>query len=286
MSLQNRFFIERKKGSRRLHVAPSKDHLDDPVGAIHGHLTGRSKVYNPLGNGPPPGVLEANLRKHNLDLRKASFAELYRKKFDIQVKYPGEHLLQGIPVGKHPDQDFLFGTKKERYNHLLPELVEVLPMPRDLLYTLKQSHSYMPPLERAIELESLAVDFYITLNSMADTTRIKWTQFQSQGVTFEFVSRLDEALTVATYQRLEFLGDTVLGFFLAVNLMSRNSSLTWDNDDLAEILQGAGNNKTLCDAALHIGAGRLLSSNTSSEMFRTVFQSISWQLRPCPRRQK
>jgi hypothetical protein len=83
---------------------PTLLHIECPTTftAHNNQLTARSKVYNPNGPGPSEGARESNLRKHNIDLRTASFVELYRKKFQIRVIYPDFRLLFGIPFNRHP----------------------------------------------------------------------------------------------------------------------------------------------------------------------------------------
>ena len=270
-TLQNRFMVEQKPGERQLHVTPSKDHCVNPFGLIESHLSGRSPVMNPAGNGPSEGAVETNLRKFNLDLRTASFAVLYSKKFGINIRCPRQRLLNGVPVGRHPDQDFLFQSKKERFKYLVPELVKILPMPRDALYMLKQASLFMPALEQAIEFDALTVAMHASLNSLNKSASFKGQVSECQINTELGARLLDEALTVAKYQRLEFLGDAVLGFFLALNLMARNASLMWDNEDLELVFSAACKNKTLYDASLRIGIGALL--RTGNKTWTSIFQA-------------
>ena len=267
--LLNRFMIERKPGPRRLYVTPSKDHCQNPLNFVQSRLSGRCPVMKPNGGTLVQSVVEANLRKFNLDLRTASFAMLYSKKFGIKVRCPSQKLLNGVHVGKHPEQDFLFLSKKERFMHLMPELVEVLPMPRDAMYILKHACAFMPALERAIELEHLTVGMHTSLKSLSSRAPANWQGSSVQICTQRFGGLLDEALTVTKYQRLEFLGDAVLGFFLALNLMSLNSSLTWDNDDLSMIFTDACKNSTLYDGALRIGVGSLV--RTQNDIWASIF---------------
>lgn len=267
--LLNRFMIERKPGPRRIYVTPSKDHCKNPLNFVESRLSGRCRVMKPDGGTLAESVFEANLRKFNLDLRTASFTMLYSKKFGIRVRCPSQKLLNGVHVGKHPEQDFLFLSKKERFIHLMPELVEVLPMPRDAMYILKHAGVFMPALEQTIELEQLATGLHTSLESLCSLAPVN---SHSSGVQIDmkpFAGLLDEALTVAKYQRLEFLGDAVLGFFLALNLMSLNSSLTWDNDDLSIIFTDSCKNSTLYDAALRIGVGSLV--RTQHDIWASIF---------------
>ena len=269
--LQNRFMIECKPGERRLHVTPSKDHCENPFGSIESNLTGCSRLMKPTGRTLSESVIEANLRKFNLDLRTASFSVLYRKKFGIVLRWPNQRLLHGVPVSKQAEQDFLFLSKKERFRYLVPELVKVLPLPRDTLYMLKHAHVFMPALEEAILRVELANDVHSSLCSLTEILEVDEPLPNSQTNPLLGADLLGEALTVTKYQRLEFLGDSVLGFFVALNLMARNSSLMWDNEDLTMILADACKNTTLYDAALRLGIGSLV--RTGKDVWRSTFQT-------------
>jgi len=63
-------------------------------------------------------------------------------------------------------------------------------------------------------------------------------------------------------QRLEFLGDTVLGYLVGLNEFALNSSLTWDVVDLRHIHTRAIQNTTLADAGRTAGLGRIYAPET------------------------
>ncbi|KAI2513467.1 hypothetical protein MHU86_941 [Fragilaria crotonensis] len=269
--LQNRFMIECKPGERRLHVTPSKDHCENPMSYIESNLSGRSRLMKRNGSSLSDSVIEANHRKFNLDLRTASFSVFYRKKLGITLRCPNQRLLHGVPVSKHTEQDFLFLSKKERFRYLMPELVRVLPLPRDTLYMLKHANTFMPALEEAIFWVELATNVHSSLCTLSEPLEVNQPLPNSLANPLLGADLLSDALTVTKYQRLEFLGDAVLGFFVALNLMARNSSLMWDNEDLTMIFADACKNATLYEAALRLGIGSLV--RTGKDAWSSRFQT-------------
>jgi dsRNA-specific ribonuclease len=92
----------------------------------------------------------------------------------------------------------------------------------------------------------------------------------------KLVATLKEATTLApevTYQRQEVLGDSVLGFFLSMNLVGMNCSLEWDSDELARILSASANNRALRDAGLRFGVSRFLCGDRQPLDFPSTGQS-------------
>jgi dsRNA-specific ribonuclease len=68
-------------------------------------------------------------------------------------------------------------------------------------------------------------------------------------------------------------GDSVLGFFLALNAMARNSSLEWNADDLGDVMSTSGRNAVLAPAAFRVGLCRLVN-NWPNPMRGTYFERI------------
>lgn len=132
---------------------------------------------------------------------------------------------------------------------------------------------FMPLLERQLEVANFAAQ----LCDMASQIQAERSIGQPPDSLYERSMTLPNSLNEATtlvpnptssiqhsYQRLELLGDSVLGFFLSINLMGINCSLEWDSDDLARILSASANNRALVDAALRSGVCHLLCGDRQS----------------------
>jgi dsRNA-specific ribonuclease len=269
--LQNCFIIERKHGPKPLYVTPSKDHFDDPLTAMASPLTARSPLYNREGPGPTESHIHNMRVRYNLDSRKATYAQLYKAKFGIDIKFPGQKLLNLCPIQKHTDHDFLFETERAPWRRVIPELCWILPMPRDVLYMLHHASLFMPEIEKAVGYETRPRQFYRSLVKLVDTPSSALAP--TLHVPMELFASYEEATTIARFQRLEFLGDAVLGLFLAINLMALNSNLAWDIDDLTVSFTDAAKNSSLHEAALRIGANRLIQQTESKENWRSAYNT-------------
>ena len=67
---------------------------------------------------------------------------------------------------------------------------------------------------------------------------------------------LSQALTTfpaKEYERLEFLGDSVLLHYTVMNVFARNHNLVWNDDDIVSILSQAVKNQNICSSASRIG---------------------------------
>ena len=226
-------------------------------------------------------------RKFNLDLMNATFGDYYTKKYGYEPRFPYEQLLPVRNTEKvmeydptrilveDPNQSPIHSAKSEENGvYILPELVKVMPIPRDILYTFQYANLFMPSIEREFELQyihdnlmTLGNDFSQSLShNPADF--VLWQQEQKQRAVFavrnrprSFVSLLREATTTTpsiTYNVLEFVGDTILSYFLSMKLLSRNAPLTLDVDDLEEIRSYACTNKIIAEKGLNCGIHRLL----------------------------
>eukprot|EP00562_Extubocellulus_spinifer_P003663 CAMPEP_0178537604 /NCGR_PEP_ID=MMETSP0696-20121128/36679_1 /TAXON_ID=265572 /ORGANISM="Extubocellulus spinifer, Strain CCMP396" /LENGTH=1341 /DNA_ID=CAMNT_0020169845 /DNA_START=174 /DNA_END=4198 /DNA_ORIENTATION=+ len=228
-----------------------------------------------------------------------SLYDLYLRKYQTRLRYPNELVLSTNRVTKHEKEDLLRASSSDtEVAHVPPELVHLLPCPRDMLYVCGQHMAkIMLPLERAITLlyVETRMEELRRKNCMKATTLSVRNDVSStiQPVACQtllsnldegksFLSLLDEATSLSphsTYQRLEFLGDAVLNYFLSIDLMARNAELKWDANDLGEIIQVAMNNKTLGKASLRIGLSRLLGIGGSK--WKSAYNSnITGQISP------
>jgi hypothetical protein len=206
-------------------------------------------------------------------LRGVSHSEQYKKRFGIVIQHPKQKLIVARKHEVRKQSDFNPMDKVSRCNgariFLVPELVEVLPIPRHLLYTLGHADRFMPGLERQI---SLAFNSQ-RRHKMASKTRFLFPLIGSQKVfdtrvPLQFAHRkrnmleyLEEATALfpnLTYQLMEFLGDSVLGYFLMLNIFVKNPLLRWDHDNIGDWYSIAARNKALQKGALYAGINRLL----------------------------
>jgi len=325
--LANRFFIEEGKssGQMNIHVLPSSYNNcgSNSGGAssvgVGGNCwnngkTGRSRYSDQLPTAISNMELAIHRAKYSLDLTVASYMTVYRKKFNVTLKYPHSRLVGSSCVTKHGDRDLLFcsshgiidndaitrKTETDQICYLFPEMIRILPLPRDFVYLHTQASRFMPSLERAIHLHYTATAFQTkiasrapfnlidipiaptiapTLFSRTSTSNAAELMEEDRGNNHQ-QQRLLNLLGAATkagpiMQRLEWLGDTVLGYLVGLNEFALNSSLTWDVDDLCKIHTKAIQNKTLADAGRTAGLGQIYSPDTTfwrSAYFRDEMQ--------------
>ena len=67
---------------------------------------------------------------------------------------------------------------------------------------------------------------------------------------------IEEATTLhpVTYQRLELLGDAVLGYFLRLNVFAKNTRLKWDHDDIGDIISLAASTSHNLNSTLNLSS--------------------------------
>jgi dsRNA-specific ribonuclease len=138
--------------------------------------------------------------------------------------------------------------------HLIPEFCAILPIPHDLLYTIGIIDKVMLPLEREVTMRMCCGKF---LQSMVPTE-----QFDTAiGAIPTFTRLLSEAFTIfpkPTYQRLEFLGDAILSYYVCNNIVAYNGALQWDANDIGDIIQKAVKNRAFVPASIRLGITRFL----------------------------
>ena len=137
----------------------------------------------------------------------------------------------------------------------------------------------MPRLERAIDLHIWAHSLQTeaaaagleTCRRAPAGTRLLWPHRNEHALP-ELLGEATTLFPKQTYQRLEFLGDAVLGFFVALNAFANNALLVWDSDDLQEIMSKAVRNEELARAAHHCaGFSSLLHSRPY--VFKSAYQA-------------
>lgn len=146
------------------------------------------------------------------------------------------------------------------------------PSPRQL-QMLKHMNTFIPLLEREIETTHFASQLCCLASRIPAekyTEKAPKSSYECSSSLSSAVKEATSTIPKLTYQRLEFLGDSVLGFFLGINLMGMNSSLVWDSDELGRLLSAAANTRVLQGAALRSGIPRLLLGH------RQEVQSLSY----------
>jgi dsRNA-specific ribonuclease len=218
-------------------------------------------------------------KKWNYDPNNVTFVERSLKRDGNRIRYARMPLLQLFKVTKVSLHDTLIEKAFDgHYENVFPESVMVHPMPKDVLYLLRHETSFMQALE--LEIESTTCVRQLTEISMHTSIPLmKLPGIPASrpiGKSISLTRLVEEACTVSPkerYQRIEFLGDSVLGYFIALNLMARNFSLKWDFNELSIILSGAGNNSVLYDAALRVGINRMLRHDRQS--WKSAFGTLA-----------
>jgi len=260
-SLSNRFFIQvgTQYGQTNIHVEPCTLSSETK--------TGKSRyLSNDQQTRLSKKEQELHQTKFNIDLITASVQRVYRTKFNVRLQYPYLSLVQGSCITKHGNQDLMFRNTKQyqetKCTWLVPELIQMLPLPRDFCYAVSQAPNFLPKLEQQMYLEHTATAFQTQIAKRVPPSLNLFNTSVSNVTTKQHSMSLVELVGAATkqgrtMQRLEFLGDTVLGFLVAVNLFALNPSLTWDADDLRVKHSKAVQNKSLAKAARHCGLGSI-----------------------------
>lgn len=143
--------------------------------------------------------------------------------------------------------------------HLIPEFCYVLPIRRDFFNLMLIVDKFMPSLEREINKKILT-------GSLVKHMLLERNETCSKTLSLVVTSLLpymNESATIQptpSYQRLEFLGDAVLSYYLCINTAIQNSLLEWDADDIGEIIEKACRNSTLLPASFRLGLPRLLDA--------------------------
>ena len=156
-----------------------------------------------------------------------SYCTYYERMHGITLENPDLPLIAArkvISLNKEIDA-CIDSTKDgvEEDNFLVQEMTLVFPLPWNLMMTYKLLPHFALPMERILELRKVSQQ--LSNLSLFSTSR----RF------FLCLDRIEEATSVApciAYERLEHIGDTILGFFVAINCVAYNVSMKWDDEDL------------------------------------------------------
>ena len=181
--------------------------------------------------------------------------------------FSGGPRISCTPLTSHSKSDFLLkeDTKDEAVCLIPSRELEILPFPRHYLYLGRHIMTFMPLVEREIELTTASIHMQALSNS---------TPIADSNMIAPLSSLLREATTLTPkpkYQRLEFLGDSVLAFFVVLAIMARNPALKLTYDDIESHLSVSTKNSTLCDAALQIGANQLIFCGQRERKWRSRY---------------
>ena len=202
---------------------------------------------------------------------KTSCYEIYSKRYSTRIRYKNQPLLSASFVKQHAKEDLLRRQDTDPANiiHLPPELVHVLPCPRDILYLCGQYFETMlVSLERTItlmnveqRLQELEANHCIPIIEVPSSCL--YSNLDEGCEALELLDKATGLYPTPTYQRLEFLGDAILNYALAVNLFTKNSNLSFDADQLGDAISTEMNNKQLGQAALRVGIPKILGDGGS-----------------------
>jgi len=206
------------------------------------------------------------------------FTDLFRNRFKKAMKHPTVHLVSAHPAGRlvdfNPFRDDKLDLTLAPRRKLFPELVYILPIPRDFLFMVGFAETYMIPLETTISHSSNAHSLMEAsttcgrtalgvLNDTQSITNEKRVQRHLHLSTFnELLSQATTIFPTARYERLEFIGDRVLNHLVSLCLVARNGALEWEGDDFRNHYAYAKGNSSLGDGAVRAGLARLVHAGT------------------------
>ena len=226
-------------------------------------LTARSRLLSPARVADATEEERAAFeRRYRLDKTTCTFQQFYGRRWGVSIRYPSEPLVRCQVVMKHDNHNLLHCTDDDEkrlgnVRNVVPELTRVFPFPRDCLYILQHADSFMHSVERAIAIRRAAIG--ILRDGHCDTDGLGSGNGHNGTILQRTEHVLDLATTPVSFERLEFLGDHVLAYFLTMNLVARNSSLQWDGNGLGDAFQDAAKNTSLIDGAFRLGVPAMLN---------------------------
>ncbi|GAX14550.1 hypothetical protein FisN_6Lh328 [Fistulifera solaris] len=207
--------------------------------------------------------------RFGLDLDTATFSDYYLKKYDVRIQYGHVPMIRASRINKHADANPMESPPPEPV-YLVPELCSLLPLPRDFVYILDQADSFMPFLERKIDVRRLATSaIHSCLRDSSAATCLDSIReveaFSRRFTDLIFVATTRCTVKAATpFERLEFFGDRVLAFFVALALTESHFCLSETYSTPFDSLSTSAKNRSIAGGALEIGLPRLILSKRCS----------------------
>ena len=161
---------------------------------------------------------------------------------------------------------------------LPPEHVQVLPMPRDMLYLCQHASRFMAALERTHTLTIAAARLCeLAGKSACCKTLSKGNIFPILNKATTIRNNTNAKDPLRSNERMEVLGDSVLLYIIVLNLFSKHLTSTTQNalDLFEQVISLQGSNKRLCKAAKQIGLHWIVHVNevTSNNSWRSLYKT-------------
>ncbi len=167
---------------------------------------------------------------------------------------------------------------------IVPELIHILPLPRDFLYMCRRASIFMPKLERAHILQKVALRFRELQKNAAISPKsgpvpsCNLLSLIEMATTRGIINNSGKPLMKRDHERLETLGDSVLLHFIVLNLFAKVSSTDGDEfiqDIFDRVITIQGKNEILFNAAMQIGLHRLIhDGSVSKSSWRSKYQTV------------
>ena len=157
----------------------------------------------------------------------SSYCTYYEEAHGIKLDHPELPLIPARKVvSLNKDIEQCINSTKDGAGEecfLVQELTLVLPLPWKLIMMYSLLPKFAPPMERVLQLRKLS-------HQLSDLC----TCSVNSGfhVSLDNIEEATTFIPCIAYERLEHLGDAVLGFFVAINCFAHNSSMLWDDEDL------------------------------------------------------
>jgi len=211
-----------------------------------------------------------------------TFRSYYKDRFDIELMNPESPLIPAkriVSTNQEIDEVLLLSKEAELESpsyYLIPEITMVMPLDFDLLIMHRMLSSFALPMERILSLRGLSKCFNdMCLSQTMITTDADKQLLYSSKKEQRFLMYLEEATSIGSfiaYERLEHLGDAVLGYFVALNYFACNSSMQWDDEDMGQHKLLTTRNKVLKRAALKCGIDRVIYECQSDKLWEMAFK--------------
>lgn len=208
-----------------------------------------------------------------------TFSSYYKERYEIDLAYPELPLISARTfhsMNKEIDSSIsLEEIESKSPTYLIPELTMVMPLEFDLLIMYRMVTLFALPMERILELRGLVK----RLHDMRDSRGTPLSQCHGIGHCGKegklLLTYLEEATSIGSfvaYERLEHLGDAVLGYFVSMNYFAYNANMQWDDEDMGQCKLRTVRNKVLKRAGLGCGIDRVIHESQSEKQWDTVFR--------------